>query len=66
MRFDTIWLDARIATLAPGRPGLGVVERGAIAATDGRIVYAGPMVGTAEGGTRRERLSSTAAGSRPG
>ena len=27
MRFDTIWLDARLATLAPGRPGLGVVER---------------------------------------
>ncbi len=23
MRFDTIWLDARLATLAPGRPGLG-------------------------------------------
>ena len=42
MRFDTIWLDARLATLTPGRPGLGIVERAAIAAKDGRIAYAGP------------------------
>jgi imidazolonepropionase len=42
MRFDTIWHDARLATLAPGRPGLAIVERGAVAATDGRIVFAGP------------------------
>jgi imidazolonepropionase len=41
MRFDTIWLDARLATLAPGRPKLGIVERGAVAAKDGRIVFAG-------------------------
>lgn len=43
MQLDTLWLDARLATLAPGRPGLGVVERGAIGARDGRIVYAGPQ-----------------------
>ena len=43
MRFDTIWLDARLATLVPGRPGLGIVERGAVAAKDGRIAFAGPM-----------------------
>jgi len=43
MRFDTIWLDARLATLAPGRPGLGIVERGAVAAKDGRIAFAGPV-----------------------
>jgi imidazolonepropionase len=42
MRFDTIWLDARLATLAPGRPGLGVIGRGAVAAKDGRIAFAGP------------------------
>jgi imidazolonepropionase len=42
MRFDTIWHDARLATLAPGRPGLGIVEHGAVAAKDGRIVFAGP------------------------
>lgn len=42
MRFDTIWHDARLATLAPGRSRLGIVERGAVAAKDGRIVFAGP------------------------
>jgi imidazolonepropionase len=43
MRFDTIWLDARLATLAPGRPGLGVVEPGAVVAKDGKIAFAGAM-----------------------
>ncbi len=42
MRFDCIWTDARLATLAPGRPGLGIVEHGALAARDGRIAFAGP------------------------
>lgn len=37
-----IWRNARLATLAEGTPGLGVVEKGAVAASDGRIVYAGP------------------------
>lgn len=41
-RPDTIWLNARLATLAAGHAGLGVVEGGAIAARDGRIVFAGP------------------------
>src|ERR1700730_2446159 len=39
--FDTIWLDARLATLAPDRPGLGAIERGAVATIDGRIAFAG-------------------------
>ncbi len=39
---DRIWRGARLATLAPERPGLGVVEHGVIAARGGRIVYAGP------------------------
>jgi imidazolonepropionase len=43
MLFDKIWLDARLATVAPGRPGLGVVERGAVAAKNGRIAFAGAM-----------------------
>ena len=34
--------NARIATMAPDRPGLGVVEDGAILIRDGRIAYAGP------------------------
>src|SRR5271169_5492545 len=42
-RTETIWLNARSATLAPARPGLGVVESGAIAAREGRIAFAGPQ-----------------------
>ncbi len=41
-RCDRLWRNARLATLAEGRPGLGLVERGAIAARNGRIAYAGP------------------------
>ncbi|CAN5859702.1 imidazolonepropionase [soil metagenome] len=37
-----IWRNARLATLASHQPGLGVIERGAVAARDGRIVFAGP------------------------
>jgi imidazolonepropionase len=37
-----LWRNARLATLAPDRPDLGTVERGAVAVHDGRIVYAGP------------------------
>jgi len=42
MRCDRLWRRARLATLAPGRPGIGLIDRGAIAAADGRIVFAGP------------------------
>ncbi len=42
-RPETIWLNARLATLAAERPGLGVVERGAIAARGGRIGFVGPQ-----------------------
>lgn len=42
MRCDRLWRGARLATLAPSRPGLGLVEHGVVAALDGRIVYAGP------------------------
>jgi imidazolonepropionase len=41
-RVDTIWLNARLATMSPGSPGLGIVESGAIAAHEGRIAFAGP------------------------
>ncbi len=43
MRFDRLWLDARLATLHPSRPGLGVIERGAIGACGGRIAFIGPQ-----------------------
>jgi imidazolonepropionase len=42
MRLDRVWRNARLATLAPNQPGLGVVERGAVAVRDARIAYAGP------------------------
>jgi len=41
MRCDRIWRHARLVTLAPDRPGLGEVEDGVIACSDGRIVFAG-------------------------
>ena len=37
-----VWRNARLATLAPDMPGLGVVEHGAIAVEAGRIAFAGP------------------------
>ena len=36
-----VWHNARLATLAAARPGLGVVEHGAVVARGERIVYAG-------------------------
>src|ERR1700730_6803184 len=40
-RFDRIWHNARLATVREDLPDLGVIERGVIAARDGRIVLAG-------------------------
>jgi imidazolonepropionase len=37
-----VWRNARLATLAGETPGLGIVERGAVAIADRRIAYAGP------------------------
>ena len=42
MRCDRLWRNARLATLAPDMPGLGVVERGAVASLEGRIAWVGP------------------------
>ena len=38
----SLWRNARIATLAPSVPDLGIVEKGAIAVSNGRILFAGP------------------------
>jgi imidazolonepropionase len=53
--FDTIWLDARLATMAG--PGLGVIETGAVATTDGRIAFAGPAAELPAGWDARERVA---------
>ena len=37
----SLLVNARLATLDPARPGLGVVEKAAIAIRDGRIAFAG-------------------------
>ena len=60
---DTIWLNARLATLAPDRPGLGIVEKGAVAARGGRIAFAG-LAGRAapKPGAGARKTSSTARG----
>jgi imidazolonepropionase len=41
MQCDRVWRGARLATLAANQAGLGIVEKGVVAAYDGRIVYAG-------------------------
>ncbi len=38
---DTLWTDCRLATMAPGHPGTGIVEDAAVAAVGGRIVHVG-------------------------
>jgi imidazolonepropionase len=38
-----IWRNARLATMSPQLPGLGIVEQGAVAVEGGRIVFAGPQ-----------------------
>ncbi len=45
MRCDRIWRNARLATMAAGRHGLGIVDDGVVACRDGLIVYAGPAAG---------------------
>jgi imidazolonepropionase len=57
MRFDTIWLDARLATLAPARSGLGLVEHGAVTASGGRIAFAGPMADLPTGWDATQRVA---------
>ena len=57
MDFDTIWLDARLATLAPERPGLGLIENGAVAARDGRIAFAGPIAELPSGWNAAQKIS---------
>ena len=41
-RGPRLFRNARLATVAPGLPGLGIVEKGALAVENGRIAYAGP------------------------
>src|SRR5215470_5229447 len=56
MRFDRIWLDARLATMAVGRDGLGIDEPAAVAMTGGRVAFAGPMAELPTGFDAAERI----------
>jgi imidazolonepropionase len=42
MQCDRLWRNARLATLAADREGLGEIDHGVVACRDGRIVFAGP------------------------
>ena len=42
MRCEKVWTNARLATLGASH-GLGLIENGAVAARDGRLVWVGPM-----------------------
>jgi imidazolonepropionase len=42
MQADRVFRNARLATMAPGTPGLGVIDGGMVAERGGRIIYAGP------------------------
>ncbi|KQT47413.1 imidazolonepropionase [Aureimonas sp. Leaf454] len=53
----TLLMNLRLATLAPSRPGLGIVEAGAILVEGGRILYAGAADGlSAEAGREAETV----------
>ncbi|MES1201322.1 MAG: imidazolonepropionase [Pseudomonadota bacterium] len=43
--WDTLWLDAALATMAPARGPYGLIPDGAIAAQDGRIAWVGARTG---------------------
>ncbi len=43
MHVDRLWTNARIATLDPALPGLGLIEKAALATRAGRIAWVGPQ-----------------------
>jgi imidazolonepropionase len=56
MLVDRVWTGGRLATLDPGHPGLGVIENGVIAASNGRIAWVGPT-GEMPAFDSRERIA---------
>jgi imidazolonepropionase len=53
---DRIWHRCRLATLSPSREGLGLIDDGLIAATNGRIVYAGAAAEAPSALDAKERI----------
>src|SRR5579871_5672024 len=56
MRFDRLWRRGKLVTLAPQRPGIGVIECGAIGVANGRIVFADEDTALPAGSEAREEL----------
>lgn len=56
MRFDRLWTNARLATLAPHTEALGVVAPGAIGERDGRIVFVGAVADLSADADAAERI----------
>jgi imidazolonepropionase len=56
MSFDTIWFNARLATLSRNADGLGIIEQGAVAAKNGRIAFAGAMSDLPSGCDAKSRI----------
>jgi imidazolonepropionase len=56
MRFDRLWVNARLARLGEGTSGLDAVERGAVGSVGGRIAFAGPMDELPAGADAAERI----------
>src|SRR3954469_12510764 len=56
MLCDRLWRNARLATFAPGLPGLGIVDDGLVACRDGSIVFAGPARDAPAGLDAQERI----------
>ena len=54
MRFDRLWRRGKLVTLAPQRPGIGVIESGAIGVANGRIVFADEDAALPAGSDARE------------
>jgi imidazolonepropionase len=57
MRWDRIWIGGQVATLAPDRPGLGLIENAAIAVRDGRIAFVGAVADLPAGWDAAEEIS---------
>lgn len=53
--WDSLWTDARLATMAAGPVAYGAIESGAVALKDGRIAWIGPMAELPADSARRAR-----------
>ncbi len=56
MQVDRLWTNCRLMTMADQHPGLGEIDAGAIAAKDGRIVFAGAASDLPAGLAPRETI----------